>query len=105
MRRSDLRCCRKLSTPTCPNDSPHLRSDPDATLAVAGAQLGRQGARATRQEMPWLDVWDAVLGLPIGVICHLLADEGQFARDLRQSSPMTVVLTDDERREVIGATR
>ena len=55
--------------------------------------------------MPWLDVWDAVLGLPIGVICHLLADEGQFARDLRQSSPMTVVLTDDERREVIGATR
>jgi transcriptional regulator with XRE-family HTH domain len=83
----------------------HLRADPDATLKHAHAQLHRQRKRAAPNTLPWMDVWDAVLGLPVGVICDVLADEGQFARDLRQSSPMTVVLTDDERREVIFATR
>jgi transcriptional regulator with XRE-family HTH domain len=83
----------------------HLRTDPDATLEQARAQLHRQRQRATGHELPWLDVWDAVLRLPVGAISNVLSDEGQFARDLRQSSPMSVVLTDDERREVIRATR
>jgi transcriptional regulator with XRE-family HTH domain len=83
----------------------HLRHDPEPSLRLGRAQLRRQRDRATPNEMPWLDVWDAVLRLPVGVICDLLADEGQFARDLRQSSPMTVVLDDEERREVIRATR
>lgn len=83
----------------------HLRRDPDSSIRVGRAQLRRQRDRATPNEIPWVDVWEAVLRLPVGVICELLADEGQFARDLRQSSPMTVVLDDKERREVIRATR
>jgi hypothetical protein len=43
--------------------------------------------------------------LPVGVICSVLSDEGQFARDLRQSSPMSVVLDEAERLEVIRETR
>ena len=83
----------------------HLRSDPEGTLDVARRQLARQRDRATTNELPWLNVWESVLGLPVGVICGLLADEGQFARDLRQSSPMSVVLDEDERLEVIRETR
>ncbi len=82
-----------------------LRSDPEGTLDVARRQLARQRDRATSNEQPWLDVWESVLGLPVGVICGLLADEGQFARDLRQSSPMSVVLAEAERLEVIRETR
>lgn len=83
----------------------HLRSDPDGTISVARAQLARQLDRATENELPWLAVWESVLDLPIGSICAVLSDEGQFARDLRQSSPMSVVLDDVERQEVIRSTR
>jgi hypothetical protein len=83
----------------------HLRSDPDGTVSVARAQLARQLHRATENELPWLGVWDSVLDLPIGSICDVLSDEGQFARDLRQSSPMSVVLDDVARQEVIRSTR
>ena len=83
----------------------HFRTDPKGTLAVAGLQLAHQRERATDNELAWLDVWESILGLPIGVVCSLLADEGQFARDLRQSSPMSVVLDESERLEVIRETR
>jgi hypothetical protein len=83
----------------------HLRLDPDGTISVARAQLARQLDRATENGLPWLSVWDSVLDLPIGSICAVLSDEGQFARDLRQSSPMSVVLGDAERQEVIRSTR
>jgi transcriptional regulator with XRE-family HTH domain len=83
----------------------HLRNDPERTLAVARHQLARQRDRATDNELPWLDVWESILGLPVGVICSVLADDGQFARDLRQSSPMSVVLDESERLEVIRETR
>ena len=83
----------------------HLRTDPEGTLAVARRQLARQRDRATDNELSWLDVWESILRLPIGVVCSLLADEGRFARDLRQSSPMSVVLDESERLEVIRETR
>lgn len=83
----------------------HLRSDPDGTISIAREQLARQIDRATENELPWLSVWESVLDLPIGSICDVLSDEGQFARDLRQSSPMSVVLDDVERQEVIRSTK
>jgi transcriptional regulator with XRE-family HTH domain len=79
----------------------HVRRDPEGTLDVARRQLARQRDRSTNNELPWLDVWESILGLPVGVICSVLSDEGQFARDLRQSSPMSVVLDQAERLEVI----
>lgn len=83
----------------------HLQSDPDGTISVAREQLARQRDRATANELPWLSVWESVLDLPVGSICDLLRDEGQFARDLRQSSPMSIVLDDVERQEVIRSTQ
>ena len=83
----------------------HLRSDPDGTISVALAHLARQLDRATENELPWLAVWESVLDLSIGSICTVLSDEGQFARGLRQSTPMSVVLDDVERQEVIRSTR
>jgi transcriptional regulator with XRE-family HTH domain len=83
----------------------HVRRDPEGTLDVARRQLARQRDRSTINELPWLDVWESILGLPVGVICSVLSDEGQFARDLRQSSPMSVVLDQAERLEVIRETR
>ena len=83
----------------------HVRSHPERTLRRAHAQLARQRDRATENELPWLNVWESILRLPVGVITSVIADEGQFARDLRQSSPMTVVLDDDERLEVIRETK
>jgi|GEM_PF-7104263 len=82
----------------------HLQSDPDGTISVAREQLARQRDRATASELPWLAVWESVLDLPVGSICDLLRDEAQFARDLRQSSPMSIVLDDVERQEVIRFT-
>jgi len=82
-----------------------LISDAKGTLAVACRQLARQRDRATTNELVWLDLWESILRLPVGVICSVLADEGQFARDLRQSSPMSVVLDEAERLEVIRETR
>ena len=52
----------------------HLRSDPEQTLDVGRRQLARQRKRATVNEVPWLDVWSAILGLPAGVVCGLLVD-------------------------------
>ncbi|WP_395152457.1 helix-turn-helix domain-containing protein [Ilumatobacter sp.] len=83
----------------------HLRGDPEGTLRRARAQLVRQRDRTTDNELPWLDVWESILSLPVGVVCGVISDEGEFARDLRQSSPLTVVLNDDERLEVIRETK
>lgn len=33
----------------------------------------------TNNELPWLDVWESILGLPVGVICSVLSDEGHSA--------------------------
>jgi hypothetical protein len=56
------------------------------------------------RSQPWLDVRESILELPIGEICNALSDDARFARDLRQSSPMSVVLDGAARLEVIRET-
>lgn len=80
-----------------------LRSEPERTLRIAREQLARQHAAATDRERAWLAVWDAVLELPVEILADLLVDTGEFARAMRTSSPMTVALDDDTRREALDA--
>ncbi len=81
-----------------------LKETPDLNLDAARQQLRRQTQRSSPNERIWLGVWEKVLDLPLPILTDVLTSDSEFARALRQSSPLTVILTDAERREVMAIT-
>lgn len=45
--------------------------------------------------------WERVLSRPIPSIARAISEDSQFSRDLRQSSPLTGVLSEPERRKIL----
>jgi excisionase family DNA binding protein len=84
----------------------HLVTHPTSTLAHARVNLARlRTAHPTGMSARWLDAWEAVLdGGPETVLQALTAQAGP-AIDLRQNSPFAGVLSDKERRDVLGTFR
>lgn len=80
-----------------------LRGNP-ALLAVARANLTRW-MPANRHALPWLEEWQAVIDQGLDATLALMTDPGEHATDMRQSSPFTGILTDDERSEFFAAWR
>ena len=53
----------------------------------------------------WLDAWQSVLGGGPEAVLQTLTSQAPLAIELRQNSPFAGVLSDDERRAVLGAFR
>lgn len=66
-----------------------LLSDPAGVGEQARRQLETQVNTTTSAERGWLEVWKAVLELPAPIIADLITDTSEFARALRQSSPLS----------------
>lgn len=79
-----------------------LRRDPKRVLAVAPKNLDRLRARLTSPiSKTWVNRWDQLIDGPVDVlITGMLADTPE-GRELRQNSPFTGALTQDERLAAI----
>jgi len=67
--------------------------------------LSRWRARYKREIPPALDEWQIILDRPWPEIAGLATDPGQAATRLRQSSPLTSVLSAKERERIYDAFR
>ncbi|MCC2322225.1 helix-turn-helix domain-containing protein [Cellulomonas xiejunii] len=82
-----------------------LVQDP-ALVDVARQNLERMRARHTRgRPAQWLAQWQELLDGPLDELLIVLTSPSQRSRELRQNSPFAGVLTDDERRAALAATR
>jgi excisionase family DNA binding protein len=84
----------------------HLVAEPDFVLTRARENLDRfarihQGAMAQR----WLDRWRAILDCGPGQVLSVLVSSTAEAMDLRQNSPFTDILPDQERQKVLASFR
>ncbi|MCG5078904.1 hypothetical protein [Paraburkholderia tagetis] len=80
-----------------------LRGNPEL-LAVARENLTRW-MPMNRHAQPWLAEWQAVIDQGLDATLALMTDPGDHATDMRQSSPFTGILTNDERRDFLAAWR
>jgi len=55
-------------------------------------------------EAVYADAWQEILRGPLSEVRHALTDDSPLAADLRQNSPFAGVLSEPERRAIIGAT-
>lgn len=84
----------------------HMAAHPTNTLAHARANLARlRTAHPTGMSARWLDAWRAVLDEGPETVLQTLTAQTPLAIELRQNSPFAGVLSDEERRAVLGAFR
>ena len=79
-----------------------IESDP-AVVARARDNIARWSARGDREA--YLDEWSRILASDPRKIVRFLQSSGQRATRLRQSSPFTGVLSDEERAAILRAYR
>jgi excisionase family DNA binding protein len=83
-----------------------LVEEPDLVLSRARENLDRfskihAGTMAER----WLDIWRQTLGSGTGPVLNMLTSHTPLARELRQNSPFTGILSQDERMKVLDSFR
>jgi excisionase family DNA binding protein len=84
----------------------HLVTEPDLVLTRARENLDRfsQVHAGTMAEY-WLDLWRETLDSGLGRVLNVLVSDTPEARDLRQNSPFTGILSQEERRAVLNSFR
>jgi excisionase family DNA binding protein len=84
----------------------HLALDPAATLERARANLLRlRSTHPAGMSSRWLDAWQSVLDGGPEAVLQVLTSQSPLALELRQNSPFAGVLSDEERKSVLGAFR
>ncbi len=79
-----------------------LAARPEPVIALARHNLATQRAADDGgRSSSYLDAWERLLDGPLDVLAATLTSTDQTARDLRQSSPFSGVLSDEERLGVI----
>jgi hypothetical protein len=58
-----------------------------------------------RLDPRWADAWEEVLRKPVAEVKRQIAADTQFARDLRQNSPLAGMLSEPERQKIIRRVR
>ena len=81
-----------------------LRVEPEAVIAKARSNIETMRSIGVN-EQPWVEMWEAVLGLGASHVGAMLTSTDPVARDLRQSSPFTGVLTEEERQQAVSGLR
>jgi transcriptional regulator with XRE-family HTH domain len=78
----------------------HLRAEPEHVLSKARASLARMRSQnpGARQ---LLDEWKVLLRRPVSALLPILVDAEPWARELRQVTPFTGILSAKERKEVL----
>ena len=84
----------------------HLVTEPDLVLTRARENLERfsrihQGTMAEH----WLDLWRLTLDSGLDRVLTVLVSEDPQAAELRQNSPFTGILPDEERKKVLASFR
>ena len=82
-----------------------LRRDPAAVRATARANLERLRRIHSPSVEGYVGRWAALLDGPLDELCAALVATDQEARDLRQATPFSGVLTPAERWDVYRAFR
>jgi excisionase family DNA binding protein len=84
----------------------HLVTEPDLVLARARENLDRfiDIHRGTMAEC-WLEIWRETLNAGIDSVLNVLMSDAPRARNLRQNSPFTGILSESERRKVLRSFR
>jgi hypothetical protein len=84
----------------------HLLADPTNTLARARANLVRlRSMHPSGRSARWLAAWESVLDDGPEKVLQTLTSQTPLAIELRQNSPFAEVLSDEERRRILGAFR
>lgn len=80
----------------------HLVSDPDLVIARASANLDRFSMihRGTMAEH-WLELWRETLTAGPDAVLSMLTADTPLARELRQNSPFTGIMSTEERARVL----
>lgn len=65
----------------------------------------RRWRRAGRIDPRYADSWEEILARPLPGIRKVLEGEDQLSRDLRQNSPFAGLLSEAERRKIVGEIR
>ncbi len=71
------------------------------TLALKNLTVMRQSGRG--QARVWLDEWEKLVGGRIEELLATLTSRSPIARELRQNSPFSGLLTEEQRNQVIDA--
>lgn len=78
----------------------------DEVVGRAHVNLGQMRAVDVDERLrPWLDRWEALLSGPAAELVEALLSSTQSAVDLRQTSPFAGVLTDEQRRAALAASK
>ena len=78
-------------------------ADPDTGRATAMRNLNEMRAKARGRAQAWLDEWERLLEGSVPALLTALTSRSPYGRDLRQNSPFSGILSDDERAEVLEA--
>jgi len=81
----------------------YIQADP-SILKIVKQRLhaSLRGGDASRRH--WASAWLKLIDGPIDILLRALVDPGESAKELRQSTPFTGILTPEERREIFNAT-
>jgi excisionase family DNA binding protein len=86
--------------------SARLVSDPEAVLAKARENLEvMRAALDDGSSDRWLDRWAQLLDGPLEATLHVLTALDEESTELRHMAPFAGLLTDEERLQIIDATR
>jgi hypothetical protein len=80
-----------------------LRGNPEL-LGIARETLTRWFPM-NRNAQQWFDEWRTVIDEGLDATLALMTDPGEYATNMRQSSPFTGILTNEERRDFLAAWR
>lgn len=84
----------------------HLVTDPSGVLQTAGKNLETmQAAHPRGQAAYWLAEWAKLLEGPTERVLEVLTSPTPWAREMRQNSPFSGVLSEAERMQVLTAFR
>ena len=80
-----------------------LVADPPRVLALARANLAQAQQVHRRGQAYWLHRWEVLLDGPLERVLEALTSPAPWARETRQNSPFSGVLTAVRREQVLGA--
>jgi excisionase family DNA binding protein len=84
----------------------HLVTEPDRVLSRACENLDRFSAvHAGTMAQHWLGLWQAALESGPDQVLSVLVSDSPQAAEMRQNSPFTGILSEDERRTVLESFR
>jgi excisionase family DNA binding protein len=84
----------------------HLVKEPDFVLTRARENLDRfSKVHAGTMAEHWLDLWRGTLNSGPDSVLNVLVSDTPQARELRQNSPFTGILSEEERRTVLNSFR